>query len=224
MPPTPSTIPTSFVPKQPLGTGSAPRFTKSGGNTFLIVSLVILGLSLASAFGVFGYERYLQSVREGKAEAVIAEQENIDETAIEEFVRLRDRFSYANSILDTHIAASGFFGLLERVTLQSVRFDTLTFTLTEDRGAEIQMTGVARTFNALAAQSSVLAEERLVKRAIFSDIAVDETNDTVRFSLVAELDPKLLAFTEEDLANAPTLVMPAPVPAPIEETAPLPTP
>ena len=229
MPPTPSTIPTSFVPKQPVSSG--PRFSKTGGNTFLVISLVILGISIAGAIGVFAYEHYLTSVREGKAAAVKAEQDAVDPTAIEEFVRMRDRLRYAGGVLDAHVAASGFFDLLESVTLQTVRFDTLSFTLAEDRSAEIQMSGVARTFNALAAQSTALAGERLVKRAIFSDIAVDETNDTVTFSLTAELDPRLLAFTEEDLVSAPAPADVAPVedassaealPAETDMTAPLP--
>ena len=168
-----------------------------------MLSLVILGLSLLASAGVFGYERYLSGVRDSKAAAVIAAQERVDAATIEEFVRLRERFQTAGVILDGHIAASNFFDILETATLQNVRFDSLSLEVVEDGSAEIQMSGVARTFNALAAQSSVLAKEKYIKRAIFSDIASDETTDTVTFTLDADLDPRLLEFAVEDAPAVP---------------------
>ena len=198
--PTPTTIPTSFVPKQPVHTGS--RYVQSGGNTFLMLSLIILGISILGAGGVFGYERYLISVRDTKSATVQSAQENIDASTVEDFIRTRDRFTAAQGLLNNHVAVSNFFDLLESLTLQNVRFSSLSFTLTEDRSAEIQMNGTARTFNALAAQSSAFASEKRIKRAIFSDIKVNDTK-TVSFSLAADIDPKLLALTPETIPALP---------------------
>lgn len=207
--PSPTTIPTSFVPKQPVGGGQ--RFSQSGGNTFLVLSLIILGIALVASLGVFGYERYLMSIRDAKSQEVARAQESIDAAKVEEFIHMRDRFSAAKGLLDQHIALSNFFNLLESITLQNVRFNSLSLTIANDRSAEIQMTGNARTFNALAAQSSAFAAEKRIKRAIFSDIQVNE-NKTVSFALTADVDPKLLLLTAQ---SAP----PAPVAAPTD-TAP----
>lgn len=192
--PTPSTIPTSFVPKQPVRAGG--HFEKSGGNTFLVVSLVILGIALLASAGVFGYQQVLKGMRESKGKQVEAALQEVNSQAVESFIRLRTRFSLANAMLDSRVAASGFFDVLETTTLQTVRFDSLSFTLVEDGSAEITMTGTARTFNALAAQSAEFAKEKRIKRAIFSDISVEEASDTVSFSLSADLDKDLLTLTE----------------------------
>lgn len=198
MPPSPTTIPTSFVPKQPVRSGSP--YAKSGGNTFFIVSLIVLAVAIVASVGVFGYEQYLKSVRDAKAEEVRVAQETLSTATVEEFIRTRNRFIAAGSILDSHTAASSFFELLESMTLENVRFSSLSFEVAEDGSAKISMDGVARTFNALAAQSSAFAGERKIKRAIFSEITV-APNSTVTFNLTAELDPSLLSFSSRPVPN-----------------------
>lgn len=197
------TIPTSFVPKQPVRPSQ--RFYKSGGNLFLLIACIALGVSLAGVAGVFAYERYLENVRESKSAAVQQAQADVDSATVEDFIRTRDRFTAAKGLLGSHVAVSQFFDLLESVTLQSVRFNSLSFILAEDRSAEIQMKGVARTFNALAAESSAFASEKRIKRAIFSDINVN-ANGTVSFALDADLSPNLLLMSLESVSDAPVLI------------------
>ena len=55
------------------------------------------------------------------------------------------------------------------------------------------MQGVARSFNALAAESAAFAQDKRIKRAIFSSITADK-GGLVRFSLRAELEPKILVL------------------------------
>lgn len=196
----PTTIPTSFVPKQPVRPGT--QFSHSGTNVFLTIAIVILGVSILSAGATFGYEQYLLSVREKKSAEVKNAQAQIDSSTVEEFIRTRDRFTAAKGLLDSHVAVSNFFDTLETLTLQTVRFNSLSFNLAEDRSAEIRMDGVARTFNALAAQSSAFANEKRIKRAIFSGITVNE-NKTVSFSLAADLDAKLLVLVPEEAPVPP---------------------
>ena len=210
--PTP-TIPTSFVPKQPVKAAARPQ--RSGGNIFFVISLILLGAALVGSGGVFAYERYLESARNSKDQEVRAAQERINPDTVEDFVRTRNRFTSASQILNSHVAPSQFFDLLEGLTLQSVRFDTLLFTLAEDRSAEIKVEGVARTFNALAAQSAALAGEKRIKSAIFSDITVND-DGTVGFSLVADLDSRLLILDPTRAPNA----TPSAVTLPEEEVLP----
>lgn len=197
------TIPTSFVPKQPVQ--SEGRSLRSGGNTFLVLAVILFVFALAAAGGVFAYERYLMTVRDGKRAEVEAAQSRINTAAVEDFILMRNRFSTSQALLDRHVAATQFFMLLENATLQNMRFDSLSFTLADDRSANIEVNGTARTFNALAAQSSALAQDRRIRRAIFSDITVNE-NGTVSFALSAELAPALLAVSgSAGEAQAPAL-------------------
>jgi len=188
------TIPTSFVPKQPVK--SAARFTKSGGNTFLMFSLFALGLSVVSAAGVLGYGEYLKGVDKTKSAALAAAQTSVSSEEVEEFVRSRDRFEAATGILDGHIELSNFFDLLESLTLVNVRYGSFIFGTLEDGTAEIKLSGQARSFNALAAQSAVFSSNPNIKRAIFSGIDVDD-DGAVSFDLDAQLEADLLVFAVE---------------------------
>lgn len=182
-------IPTSFVPKQPVQPTRRP--SSGGSNVLLIISLVILAVAIAASVAAFGYERYLMSVQERKAAELAEAQERISEDTVEEFVRLRDRALAAQNLLNEHVAISRFLDTLENITLQTVRFDSLKLAVDTDRVTDIEMSGTARTFNALAVQSAAFAGEKRIKRAIFSDISVNE-GGSVSFLMTAELDPRLV--------------------------------
>lgn len=203
----PPTIPTSFVPKQPVAPSS--RQQKSGTNIFFIIAGTVAIISLVLAALVFGYELYLKNARDQKTASLAEAQKAVNLDTVEEFIRLKNRLSTVESLLNQHVALSEFFDTLESRTLQTVRFSALSIAVEDDRSAEIQMEGVARSFNALAAQSSAIAAEKRIKRAIFSDIAV-KTNGTVGFTLTATVDPRLIT-SGEVLPGIPD--MPATLPA-----------
>lgn len=157
----------------------------------LVISLVILGIAVVASVAAFGYERYLTSVKERKAAELLVAQEEVNEDKVEEFVRLRDRGLAAQNLLNEHVAISRFLDTLENITLQTVRFDSLKLSVGDDRTTDIEMSGSARTFNALAVQSAAFAGEKRIKRAIFSDISVND-GGSVSFLMTAELDPRLV--------------------------------
>ncbi|HYE23486.1 MAG TPA: hypothetical protein VEA92_03545 [Candidatus Paceibacterota bacterium] len=207
------TIPTSFVPKQPL---DAPRRKmQPGDNIFLLVSILILSVSVVTAGAVFGYQKYLESVIEVKTTALDQARSQIDREKVENFIRLQQRFDSGKRLLDNHVTASRFFTLLETVTLQNVRFEDLTLTVADDRTASVELSGTARNFNTLAAQSNEIATKREFKRAIFSDIRIN-TNGTVGFTLTADLDAGLMRMRVEGALATTTPVVPE-VPEVVEE-------
>lgn len=216
------TIPTSFVPKQPVK--SAARFTRSGGNTFLMFSLVMFGAAAMGAVGVFAYGEYLKTVEKSKAVTLSAAEESIGSTEVEDFVRSRDRFEAATGILDNHIQVSNFFDLLESITLVNVRYSNFTFGTLEDGTAEIQLSGEARSFNALAAQSAAFSSQKDIRRAIFSGIQVDDSG-AVGFTIDAQVDAELLKYAVEGSAQVPSEIpqnvpsAPAPAPTPAVATS-----
>lgn len=205
----PPTIPTSFVPKQPVATSS--RKQQSGTNLFFIIAGVVAIISIASSAGVLGYEMYLKNARDQKSADLALAQKSVDLDTVEGFIRLKNRLNTVEHLLDRHVALSEFFDTLESRTLQTVRFSGLSVAVEDDRSAEIQMEGVARSFNALAAQSSAIAAEKRIKRAIFSDISVNE-NGTVAFSLTATVDPRLITSGEvlPGIPDTPTTLPTAP--------------
>ena len=206
------------------------RKQKSGLNLLLIGSSILLGVGTLASAGVFGYELYLKSARDAKAAELTAAQRAVDIDTVEGFIRLRDRLSATESILNQHVELSEFFDVLESRTLQTVRFSNLLISVNGDRSAEIEMEGVARSFNALAAQSASIAAEKRIKRAIFSGITVND-NGTVGFSLSATLDPRIITsgeilpgITDEEpeapQPQAPTAPASPVTPAPATTSAP----
>lgn len=184
----PPTIPTSFVPKQPV---LAKRST-SGFNPFLVVSYFILAIWVIIAILVFVYQIYLSKSAEQKRQQIVVAQNNIDQATVTDFIRLRDRFTTAKSILDKHIVTSHFFDDLESVTIQNVHFTSLKLAVKETGSSVVEMQGVARNFNALAAQSTAFTNDKHFKHTIFSGFVLDSKNNTVTFQVNAELDPTII--------------------------------
>lgn len=232
----PPTIPTSFVPKQPVGLIT--RRPKSGTNVFLLLSLFVAGAAVVVALATFGYQTYLESSRDTKAAQLKQAEDAIDTDTVEGFIRLRNRLQSSRTILDEHVTLSQLFDVLETRTLKNVRFDSLTISIGDDRGAELQLDGVARSINALAAQSNEFAAEKRIKRAIFSGITPKE-DGTISFKLSAEIDPKLVvggttgtagvmtapsATTTKPSATTPAATTPAAAPKPASAPMPAPAP
>ena len=98
-------------------------------------------------------------------------------------------------------------------------------TASTPRAICVAMDGIARSFNALAAQSASIATEKRIKRAIFSDISVND-NGTVGFSLTATLDPRLItlgdAIPGTGAVEAPAAPAPEAAAAPATTTTPTP--
>lgn len=216
----PPSIPTSFVPKQPVTTTRRQRVSSS---VPALIGYFIAGVALVAAGLVFGYQFYLGTVRDAKAEKLRVAEAGINAATVEDFIRLRNRFRAAETLLDTHVRGTQFFDVLEQLTLQNIRFQSLELHIAADRSADITMHGIAKSFNALAAESAAFAGEKRIKRAIFSDIAVDKAG-TVTFTLNADLEPSLLIAAMPDALPVPEPEAPAepaiaPEPVTVPESA-----
>ena len=197
------TIPTSFVPKQPVRTvPNKPR--PSGGNALMVISFFILGLAVVGCVGVFLFQQYLGSVLVKKEEALKIAEERITTSGIEEFIRLSDRLTTGKELLENHIALSQFLTVLESSTLANVRFSSMSFVL-EEGVPTVEMVGVARTFNALAAQSNTFGANPEIKSAIFSGITVNP-GGSVSFIVSAKLTPEFVTMSKE--ARVPAVTVP----------------
>jgi hypothetical protein len=185
-----------------------PRHSEGGVNMLLVVSLIIMGIIVLMAVGVFAYSKFLHNEADQKAAALQAAQAQVSQDTVEGFLRLKNRLTSAQTLLDSHVAISQFFTVLENLTLESVRFQSLSVSVLPDHSAEIKMTGIAKDFNALAAQSAAFATDKRIKQAIFSGI--NATKDGVSFSVVAKLDPKMVVYSQTADAAAAASSTPTP--------------
>jgi hypothetical protein len=183
-----------------------PRHVEGGINMLLVVSFVIAGIVILMAVGVFAYGKFLRNTADQKAVALEDAQRKVNQDTVEGFLRLKNRLVSAENILTEHVALSQFFTVLENLTLESVRFSSLGITINPDHGADIKMTGTAKDFNALAAQSAAFAGDKRIKQAIFSGI--NSTKDGVTFSVAAKLDPRLVILPPADQMSAAAITAP----------------
>lgn len=211
----PPTIPTSFVPKQPLPENR--RKTSPGSNILLIISIVILGISGLAALGAFGYGRYLDSAIQVKKTTLDQALAKTDQDSINDLIRLKRRFDSGKQILNAHTVPSQFFDTLEKITLENVRFDAMKLTVSDDRSARLEMSGIARNFNTLAAQSNVFANNDAIRRAIFSNF-IPNKNGTVTFSVTADLDSKVIVLPLPAQGSVPEVTPAVPVEVPTATT------
>lgn len=181
-----------------------PRQMQSGINMFMVVAVVLVGAVLIIAGAEFAYSRFLHSEADQKAAALQAAQASVSQDTVQGFLRLKNRLTASQTILNNHVVMSQFFTDLEALTLNVVRFTALNITVNPDHTADIKMSGVAKDFNALAAQSAAFATDKRIKQAIFSGINADKTG--VTFSVSAKLDPSLITLPPVGFASttAPT--------------------
>lgn len=172
----------------------APKRRMAGGtNIFLLVALIIAGIAVVLSGLVFAYDRYLSYVADARAADLAKAQSSVSQDTVKGFVRLRDRFVAGKTLLNNHVVLSQLFDVLENITLQNVRYTNLKVSVAADRTATLDVNGIAKNFNTLAAQSNTIAADARFKRAIFSGIVLNADN-TVGFHLTALIDPKLVVI------------------------------
>ena len=189
----PPTIPTSFVPYS--ASAQARRFRADYTGAFGFLGYATLFIAFALAIGVFFYGRVLAGTRAAKDAELAKAEAAVDPMTVENFVRLHNRLSSGATLLAKHDALSGFFTLLESIMPSPTRFVSLHILLDTSGSIKVEGTGVAKSFNALAAASTAFASDGRIKNAIFSNIVVRSKDNSVSYAFTAMLDPKLVAFT-----------------------------
>lgn len=192
-----SNIKASFIPDR-VPTSStdnrAPRASDGGiGDILILVAIVVLAAALALAAGVFLYDRFLETNVEKKSSQLARAEQSFEPALIEELVRLDSRLQAANQVLTRHVAPSELFNLIESLTLQSIAYSSLDYSVLEDGGIQIRLRGKAHSVNGVALQASVFGQHNAIVNPIFSNI--DIVNDGVSFEVSAQVNPTALRYT-----------------------------
>jgi hypothetical protein len=187
----PPSIPTSFVPHS--ASGQARRFRTDYTGAFAFFCYIVLTIAVALAIGVFAYGRILSASKESKDAELAKAESEINQSTVEGFVRLRNRLVEGQTLLNNHVAFTTFFSTIGTLLPTTVRLSSL-HTLMDSTGPRIEGSGVAKSFNALAAASTALSKDGRIKDIIFSNINISSKDNSVAFTLTATLDPKIIAF------------------------------
>jgi len=192
-----SNIKASFIPdKLPSseGRGRGSQSPKGGiGDIFILIAVVTLAVALALAAGVFLYASYLSSSIQSKGDQLTRAEQSFEPALVEELVRLDQRLAASNDVLSRHLAPSEVFNLLEELTLQSVSFSAMDYSVGEDDTITLKLHGKARTVNGVALQASVFGQHNAITNPIFSNLNL--VGDGVEFDVTSTVNPAALRYT-----------------------------
>jgi len=163
------------------------------GDIFILIAIVALAASLALAAGVFLYDRFLEANAQKKSTQLERARQAFDPNLITELVRLDSRLQAADAVLANHLAPSELFNLLEELTLQSVSYDSLDYSIGEGDAITISMKGKAHSVNGVALQASVFGQHNAISNPIFSDL--DLVSDGVAFKVSAQVNPSAIRYS-----------------------------
>lgn len=190
---------TSFIPKKSL-TAPVRKARGSSIGVFFLFTLVIFIGAIALAVGVFLYQQFIIKSIEQKSASLARASAAFEPSIIQEISRLDIRINSAKEILSDHKAISSFFGLLEALTLESVRFENLEYRTDEGGKTNISMRGRARNFSSVALQSDIFGQNKFIQEPIFSDLNLDKKGGVV-FSFSAFIDPRLISYENTILSQ-----------------------
>lgn len=191
-----SKITSSFIPDKMPGAPAEPsrasRSAGAGADIFVVIAIVIFAASLALSAGVFLYDKYLTASATAKSEQLQRERKLLEPATVRELMRLDNRLNASASILSSHIAPSALFKILEDLTLQSVYFKNMEYSLGKDGGIVVKMKGKARTVNGVALQADIFGKNRAIINPIFSNLNL--ADDGVEFDVTATIDFAALQY------------------------------
>lgn len=185
---------TSFIPKTNIDPVRGP--VKKPLGLFAFLSTIIFFISAVVGAGAFGWHKYL----EGRKATMKADLERnikaFEPKTIDQYVRLDNRIISAKELLSKHVAVSYIFDFLQDKTLRSVGFTDFKYTVAADGGATLAMNGLAKSYNAIAFQSTVFGEERALKTPLFSNLDLDNQGDVV-FNFSTGVEAGFIAYTRK---------------------------
>jgi len=186
---------TSFIPKKTLV--SKPE--RRGGSFGLlnVISFVIMIVSILIAGGAYLYRDNL-SQRVDEMKLSLDRAQNIFEKSLLEDLQLLDRrIEAATVILKDHIAVSPIFGVLQDITLPTIRYIDFTYEIDaiNPNVIHVSMTGEAVSYDAITLQSNLFSENRFIRNPIFSNFSLNRSGN-VDFDLMFDVSKSLVNFEQ----------------------------
>ena len=187
----------SFIPKAAL---TEQKARASGVGLVTLISLFIFALSVVAAGASFAYSGLVQGQLAKNQASLAADQAAFDPATINDLMRLDSRMRNAVTLLSSHVAPSGLFGLLSADTLPNVQFTSFDYALNQDGSATLHLDGTADSFSTVAQQSDAFGSSKVLKDIIFSGIAI--TGSGVSFTVQAGIDPSIISYSKQLQAAA----------------------
>ena len=184
---------TSFIPKRPVETGTAPVRAKHPLNLLSIIATFIFIVAVIAAGGEFAYKHYVNGKLVEMNQQLEVAKASIKDELINQFIRLDSRLRSSEQLLRGHVATSLLFSALQNSTVKNIQFSDMTYVTDQGSGAvNVFMRGISASYNAVALQASIFNDSKYIKNALFSDMNLD-TKGQVQFTLKASVPSDVIA-------------------------------
>lgn len=185
---------TSFIPKKNVGGNEVYSYRAPLG-LFLVIAICLAGLSVLLAAGTFVYKGILNRQIASKEADLEQKDADLQSSEIDNLVRVGDKIDSAETLLNSHIAVTPIFALLQQNTLKRLQFTELEYTYLSSNKIAISMKGVAKDFGVIARQSDAFSEVTGSKftSPLFSDLDTDDKGNAT-FSFLTTVDPNLVLY------------------------------
>lgn len=204
---------TTFIPKQPVASpipkaasaakDGAPILRSSrkrrGGKPIgilvffagliLVVVLVLIG-------ALFGYQYLLKQRIAGLEQTLARVEQPVSSAFLDEVGNLHGRINGATELLNKHVAISPAFEMLEKLTLQKVRYAEFSYAHSPGSSNDIvTITGEADDYTAIANQSRLYEATPFISSHVFSGFTLQETGK-IRFNLELVIKSDLYLYSK----------------------------
>lgn len=187
---------TSFIPKKPVVES---RPSGEGISLFLLLAIIVFIVSLSAGAGVFLWQKkILGQIEQAKADLNNAKS-TYEEDTIEDLIRLDSRIVEAKQLLSKHLTIAPVFTLLEKNIIRNVQLKSLKFAYSGNDQIKIDLTGVARNYDALSKQSDVFGADNLrdyISQPIISDFTLNQ-DGSVSFNFNAMVKSGLVSYANK---------------------------
>ena len=184
---------TSFIPKKNLEQSSGGNSHSESVSVFLVVSIVIFIVALASAGGVFAYKKVLIKTIAEMNRNLVEAKNSFEPESVEKWDTFGKRLKVAKKLIDGHTTLSSVFEMLENKTLGTVKFKNFSYEMSDAGVITIAMAGEAKNFSSIALQSDIFGQEKYIKTPVFSELNPDKSGNIV-FKFSTTLDPDLVSY------------------------------
>jgi hypothetical protein len=111
-------------------------------------------------------------------------------------ISLNNRIEESKKLLNSHLAISPVFTMLEQNVLRNIRLKNMKFSYAGSDKIKIELAGTAADYDALSKQSDAFGSEAL--RKFISTPVISDFNPTadgsISFNFTANVDPKLVSY------------------------------
>ncbi|MFN4181233.1 MAG: hypothetical protein ACK4FA_00850 [Candidatus Paceibacteria bacterium] len=196
---------TSFIPKKPV----VPERTETSRpiGLLMVFSILILLSVLVAYGGLYFYKTSLTQSITSKQKALDLAKNRFEPGRLAELKTLDRRIRAANLVLDSHVAVSPIFEILQNTTMKTIRYTSFAYELRENGVVFVKLTGEANGYRSIALQSDILSNNTNLLDPVFSNLALDARGN-VLFDLSFGVNKSLVsykenltkgAYTEEDI-------------------------